>query len=69
MKVKELIKQLKEKNQESIVIISSNSDGNSFNPLGDVGYLKLIQKLDKKEDQEDYVIEDEVPCLVMYPIN
>lgn len=69
MKVKELIKQLKEENQESTVMISSGSDGNSFNLLGDVRYLKLIQKLEKKEDQEDYVIEDEVPCLVMYPIN
>ena len=36
MKVKELIKTLKELNQEAIVIMSKDSEGNMFSPLDDI---------------------------------
>jgi len=85
MKVKELIKLLKKEDQEKLVIMSSDGEGNSFSPLSDFGntdcYLADstwsgevgFSKLTKKQKAEGYGDEDilveGVPALVIYPTN
>ena len=85
MKVKELIELLKQENQEKLVIMSSDGEGNSFSPLcdfgdtdcyladstysGEMGYSKLT----KKQKADGYgagdILTNGVPALVIYPTN
>jgi len=85
MKVKELIKMLESENQEAIVIMSSDGEGNSFSPLadfgntdtykadstysGEMGFSKLTPELEKEGYGEEDILEDGVPAIVFYPIN
>ncbi|MDR3504363.1 MAG: hypothetical protein P4L79_17485 [Legionella sp.] len=85
MKVKELIELLKKENQEAIVIMSSDEEGNSFSPFygfssqnsylanstysGDVGYNELTKELKEDGYTEEDIISDGEPALVLYPVN
>ena len=80
MKVKELIKQLEELNQEAEVIIASDEEGNNYSVLSDIvseDGLKF-QKLDYEIDlyDKDYHEYEEITaatykklkeCIVLYP--
>ena len=50
MKVKELIKHLQKLNQEARVFLSSDKEGNSYNPLADTSFLFIGNFDDDKED-------------------
>lgn len=52
MKVKELIKYLQKQNQEARVFLSSDEEGNNYNPLADKDFL-LIGNFDN--DKKDYM--------------
>jgi hypothetical protein len=84
MKVKELIKLLTNFNQEDIVIMSSDSEGNNYSPLasiytgsyraknsysGEVGILELTPALIKAGFSEEDILEDSVPCVLLGPTN
>ncbi len=85
MKVKELIKKLKEEKQEAIVIMSKDGEGNSYSPLadfgdtdvyqenstwdGEIGYSKLTPELIKAGYGEEDIIENGKPALVIFPTN
>ena len=85
MKVKEFIKQLQKQNQEAVVIMSSDGEGNSFSPFdafgnvdvykadstysGEVGFSKLTPMLKKKGYGEGDILEGGKSALVLYPIN
>lgn len=85
MKVRELVEQLKGTNQEAIVIMSSDGEGNSFSPLadfgsvdtykanttysGEVGYSRLTDELKSKGYSVEDVVEGGEPALVIYPTN
>lgn len=55
MKVKELIKHLQELNQEARVFLSSDEEGNNYNPIADTNFL-LIGNFDndKKDVMSKY---------------
>ena len=85
MNVKELIKLLEEQNQEAIVIMSKDGEGNGYSPFadfgntdtykadstwsGEVGFSKLTPELKKRGYTTEDVMEDGVPALVLYPTN
>jgi hypothetical protein len=85
MKVKELIKILKKENQEAIVIMSSDGEGNRYSPLsgfsdantyeatctweGEVGYSELTQELKDDGYTQEDVITDGAPALILLPVN
>lgn len=84
MKVKDLIEQLKLHNPEDIVIMSSDSEGNSYSPLssiytgsykaenswrGEVGISELTPELIKIGFTEEDILEDSVPCVILGPTN
>ena len=85
MKVKELIKLLKKEDQEKLVIMSSDGEGNSFSPLsdfgdadcylaectwaGEMGYSKLTKKLRDEGYGNEDILVGGVPALVIYPTN
>lgn len=50
MKVKELIKHLKGLNPEARVFLSSDEEGNNYNPLADEQFLFIGNFDDDKED-------------------
>lgn len=83
MKVKELIEQLQKVDPERIVIMSSDSEGNSYSPLsdfwegayladttwsGEVGFEKLTLELKEEGYDEEDILEGE-KCIVMCPVN
>lgn len=84
MKVKELKKLLEPVDDERIVIISKDGEGNGFSPLaelddasnykadstwsGEVGIEKLTPELEKQGYCEEDV-NDGVPALVLWPNN
>ncbi len=84
MKVRELIKKLEIENQEAIVIMSSDAEGNNYSPLsgvadgayependyrGEVGCLELTDELiDEGYDGEDILENGEI-AVILYPTN
>lgn len=83
MKVKELIKLLEKEDENRIVIMSSDGEGNSFSPLcdistgayladssysGEVGLEKLTPEAIKDGYTEEDVIKGE-KALILYPTN
>jgi len=84
MKVKELIKILEALDQEAIVIISSDGEGNSKSPFseacycaykaenawsGETGLLELTEELKAEGYTEEDVLENAEPAVVLYPTN
>ena len=79
MKVKELIKQLEKCNQEDLVVMSIDGEGNSYNPIADVhagmvysperqvGYSKLTPTLISAGFEEEDIINGE-PCIILCPV-
>lgn len=84
MKVKDLKKLLETVDDERIVIMSKDSEGNDFSPLsslddesayesdstysGEIGIEKLTPELEKKGYTEEEVSHG-VPALVLWPVN
>lgn len=85
MKVKELIKMLENENQDAIVIMSSDGEGNSHSPFadfsncdtykadstwsGEVGFSKLTPQLKKDGYGEGDILQDGEPALILCPVN
>lgn len=85
MKVKELIALLQQEDREKEVIMSKDSEGNNYSPFdsfgnentyvadstwsGDTGFLELTPELKKEGYEEEDILTDGVPALVMYPVN
>lgn len=84
MMVKELKELLKEFNDNDIVIISKDSEGNRYSPLSDVaeasyeaettwyreiGLRKLTEEDIKAGYTEEDVLENGVNAIVLYPVN
>jgi len=78
MKVKTLIKELQKCDQERIVIMASDSEGNNYSPIDDVytgaydsgefGMEELTEK-DKKDGYTEEDIIDGKKAVCFYPIN
>jgi len=83
MKVKDLIKKLQKEDQDRIVVMSRDAEGNGFSPLdeistcaygaettwyGEVGFEELTEEDIEAGYDEDDVIEGE-PALILRPIN
>jgi hypothetical protein len=83
MKVKELIKQLQKENQNRIVVMYKDSEGNSYSPLsglwtgaykadsiysGEVGIEQLTPR-DIKNGYTAADILDGVPAVILMPTN
>jgi hypothetical protein len=84
MKVKELIKQLQECNQNAIVVMSSDGEGNNYSPLadidtecnykadttysGEVGLRELTPEYIEAGYGEDDILDGK-PAVVLYPTN
>lgn len=84
MTVKELIAELSRLEQDRIVVMSKDSEGNSYSPLADIGrsaYIaettwngsigieKLTAKLKAKGYTKEDVISDGQPAVVLWPTN
>lgn len=85
MKVKELKKLLENVNDERIVVMSKDGEGNGFSPLyflddesryladstwsGEVGLEKLTPKLQNQGYGDEDVLEDGELALVLWPVN
>ena len=85
MKVKELIELLKQEDPEKEVIMSKDGEGNNFSPFadfgnvdtyladstwsGEVGFSELTEELKKDGYEEEDILPDGVPALVLYPVN
>ena len=82
MKVKDLINQLQKLDQESIVVLSRDPEGNGFNPLEDVESsmfheeweeVRLKELTPELEEQgysdEDLGLEEDgfIPAVVLWP--
>ena len=83
MTVRELIAELKTINPDRIVVMASDSEGNSYSPLagmwtgaylaesgwrGEVGLEKLTEDLKKKGYTDEDVVGGE-PALILSPTN
>jgi len=82
MKVKELIEGLMDMDQEMLVIMAKDGEGNNFSPLadidggnntysaraGDIGLTKLTDYLCDKGFSEEDVFEG-VKAVVLWPVN
>lgn len=69
MKVKDLIKKLKEFDPDSLVVLSSDSEGNSFSEAQDLGsFLFKDGEICKEEEaEEDFLLLDWSRSVVIYP--
>lgn len=77
MTVKELIEQLGKLNQNALVVMSKDSEGNSYSPLSDAEprlyvaettwYGEIVDPENLEDDEE--VPDDAVPCVTLWPIN
>ena len=84
MKVSRLKELLAQCNDNDDIIMSSDSEGNSFHPLSEegvsigvyawdgecyaeIGLRELTPELEKEGYSEDDVIEDGIPCIVLWP--
>lgn len=79
MKIKELIKLLEKEDQNRLVIISSDSEGNHFSHVsknfglnmykdGEIGLEKLTIELELSGYSEEDLMLDGKPCIVFYPV-
>lgn len=84
MKVRKLIELLQTQDPDREVILSKDGEGNSYSPAcdfstgayaaettwcGSYGLEELTEELEKQGYLDEDVIEDGVPCLVLWPIN
>jgi hypothetical protein len=84
MVVRELIEQLQKEDPERLVVMSKDSEGNSFSPLyqyttdayraettwrGEIGLEELTEEAKKSGYTEEDVIEDGQKALVLWPTN
>lgn len=73
MKVKELIEKLSVADQDALVILSRDSEGNGFMPLEDVS-LRCVYQMETKRSGEVYFPDDDSeldenssPAVLMWP--
>lgn len=78
MTVKELIKELKKLDGNRLVVISSDSEGNSFNEFysystasydkgaREIGLEELTEEL-KNDGYSEEDVKEGVPCVVLWP--
>lgn len=85
MLVKELKELLKDIDDNSIVVISRDGEGNNYSPLssitdemsylanttwsGEIGFLKLTKEMMDEGYGEEDILEDSEPALILYPTN
>jgi hypothetical protein len=85
MKVKELVKELQGMDQDALVVLQKDSEGNGYSPLsgaddsehyvaesswdGYVGPKELTKELEEEGYTEEDIASDGVPCVVLYPVN
>ena len=84
MKVSDLIAKLQKLDQDRVVIMSKDGEGNDFSPLdnietaaycadstwsGEVGLEKLTDKDRERGYDEEDVKENGVPAAVLWPVN
>lgn len=84
MNVKELKEIIKNMNDNDLVILSNDSEGNYFSPLshidlctykaestynGEIGIRELTQELIKEGYCEDDILNDSINAIVLYPVN
>lgn len=78
MTVGELIALLEDYDEDTIVIISSDGEGNNFSPLSDVGAGHYIEQTGWSGDfvsEEDAIEDDNInlesaePAIVLWPTN
>lgn len=85
MKVKELIVMLQQENQDALVVMSKDSEGNNFSPFysfgnentyraestwsGETGFDKMTPELREQGYGNDDAITDGEPAVVLYPVN
>ena len=85
MTVKELIEALNGENQDAIVILSGDAEGNRYSPMADISidgtYIKssswrgevyprhLTKRLIKQGYTEEDVSKDGPECIVLWPVN
>lgn len=83
--VKELIERLQSVDENLIVIIQKDSEGNGYSPLssiddecvyeadstwsGEVGYAKLTLELEQQGYDENDLRPDGIPALILCPVN
>jgi len=76
--VNELITELQELDGDLLVVVSQDEEGNGFNELVDIGVNNrykdrqvgldhLTPELEKQRFCEEDVMEDGVPCIVLWP--
>lgn len=83
MKVRELIEQLQQEDPDALVVMSRDSEGNSYSPLsdfwtgvyqadttwsGEVGFGELTQELQEHGYNEEDILSDGVPAVILSPI-
>lgn len=83
-KVAELIKVLKEYDDDTLIVMSSDAEGNSYSPLSSFceGYYApentwsgtFFTDEDIEDDEEEEIFDEEmkekaIKCLVIWPIN
>ncbi len=77
MTVKQLIARLKKESPNSVVVISSDSEGNSYSVVnsvngnnrykdGEIGLAKLTKKLKEEGYSEEDVMSDGKKCVVIW---
>jgi hypothetical protein len=78
MTVKELRELLEQFDDDAIVIIASDGEGNSFSPLADTseghyipenGYSGDFVDLDDAEEDEDINLDDAERAILLWPTN
>lgn len=69
MQVRQLIERLRDLPPDSIVILSSDREGNSFSPLSDLdaNYNYVADTTWSGDLTEDY--EEGVPAVILVPVN
>jgi hypothetical protein len=74
IKVGELIQKLQELDQDALVVLSSDGEGNQYSPLADVEAGKYAAENTWRgefysEADEDWFAEDAVKCVGLWPTN
>lgn len=67
MKVKDLIETLSTLHPETLVVLSRDSEGNSYSPMSQSYSLECYRA--ENSWRGDIDVEDSVPCVVLYPVN
>jgi hypothetical protein len=75
-KVKDLMDFLKNENPETYIVMSSDSEGNSYSPLSNgmgAGYYIPDSTWSGEwiatEDKDEYKGQQLLPCIVFFPVN